>query len=168
MNSKKKIFLPQLLPSSALQKRPFAKEIQNLIACRLSAQTYSQKSPNLSTKRAQNPFWIPRKKIHFSIPCSRSLVVQGCKWIARKNTFGVLLVLVVARTNILTHRNFLHTNIFKHRFFYTEILSKQKHFWTESLPDTDIFAYEHIYTQSFFHTKAFIHRNIYTHRDFRT
>ena len=129
------------------------------------------KEPKLIHEKSPKSFLNSQKKNPFSIPCSGCLVVLGCKWIARKNTFGVVLVLVVARKNILTHRNFLHTNIYKHRFFYTEILSKQKHFWTESLPDTDIFAYEHIYTQSFFtqkllYTETYTHTEIFAHRSF--
>ena len=168
----KKICLLQLLPSSALQKRPFAKEIQNLIAWRRSAQTYSQKSPNYPRKEPKIPSEFPEKNSIFLSPAAVDWWSQAASELLEKNTFGVVLVLVVACTNILTHRNFLHTNLFEHRFFFLY----RDTFKTETLLNrntktyTKTFIHKNIHTQRFSHIESFTYRNFYTptlfHKDF--
>lgn len=104
---------------------------------------------------------------------------------SRKPTFGVFLVLVVARTNILTHRNLLHTNLFKNiiffiqRYFQNRNNFEQKPFHTTTFLHAKTFTHrvffiQNFYTQKHTHTEISAHRSFYTsagpftHRPFCT
>ena len=132
-----KFCLLQLLPSSAPQKRPFAKEIQNLIACRRSTQTYSQKSPNYPQKGPKIVSGFPRKNSLFVSPAAVVWWSQAASELLEKYPWCCSCCCLHKHSD--TQKHFAHRP-FVTQFFFTEILSKQKHFWTEMLPHKDTFV----------------------------
>ena len=134
--------LAKILSSAAVaklgpQKRPFAKEKQNLIACRRSTQTYSQKSPNYPQKGPKIVSGFPPKNSLFVPPAAVVWWSQAASELLEKYPWCCSCSCCCLHKHSDTQKLFAHkpflTQFFLQRYFQNRNTFEQKRFHTKTL-----------------------------------